>query len=396
MSDLLPQPPSSSASAANDESESLDHLLDDALTDFKDAATIKKDSVTRSADAPPPPSDPLQTTFEAMCFNDEKFLNELDSIPNLLSNFPFGLGEATNENENESETNNIFNVFSQLGKHAELLQKIKDEDIEKALEKLADQPSTASASNAATSIPNEPHVEQLNLFMSSILSKDVMLPACQAVDESYDEWLEKNKDSLTDEELQRYTKQHQCVKDICREYETVSNDSQQIQHVLQKFQQLQTYGDPPKELLFFPGLPGFGGLVISTQQNVKSNLVYTWLCLSKILDDDDFKITPNIPVNAKWAQYGTTVAGGDGNGSVTNQLSWPKCLFMDNNQTMIIADSWNHRIIQWNAGDKNGQVVAGGKGQGNRLDQLSYPTEVLIDKETNSLIICDEGNGRVV
>ncbi|CAF2108946.1 unnamed protein product [Rotaria magnacalcarata] len=106
--------------------------------------------------------------------------------------------------------------------------------------------------------------------------------------------------------------------------------------------------------------------------------------------------TPNIPVNAKWAQYGTTVAGGDGNGSVTNQLSWPKCLFMDNNQTMIIADSWNHRIIQWNAGDKNGQVVAGGKGQGNRLDQLSYPTEVLIDKETNSLIICDEGNGRVV
>ncbi|CAF4450042.1 unnamed protein product, partial [Rotaria magnacalcarata] len=96
--------------------------------------------------------------------------------------------------------------------------------------------------------------------------------------------------------------------------------------------------------------------------------------------------TPNIPVNAKWAQYGTTVAGGDGNGSVTNQLSWPKCLFMDNNQTMIIADSWNHRIIQWNAGDKNGQVVAGGKGQGNRLDQLSYPTEGM-DEWYNGLVV---------
>ncbi|CAF1400014.1 unnamed protein product [Rotaria sordida] len=47
-------------------------------------------------------------------------------------------------------------------------------------------------------------------------------------------------------------------------------------------------------------------------------------------------------------------------------------------------------------GDKNGQVVAGGNGKGNRLDQLNYPTDVLIDKETDSLIICDWGNRRVV
>ncbi|CAF1547054.1 unnamed protein product, partial [Rotaria sordida] len=47
-------------------------------------------------------------------------------------------------------------------------------------------------------------------------------------------------------------------------------------------------------------------------------------------------------------------------------------------------------------GDKNGQVVAGGNGQGNRLDQLNHPTDVLIDKETDSLIICDRWNERVV
>ncbi|CAF4388479.1 unnamed protein product, partial [Rotaria sordida] len=46
-------------------------------------------------------------------------------------------------------------------------------------------------------------------------------------------------------------------------------------------------------------------------------------------------------------------------------------------------------------GDTNGQVVAGGNGQGNRLDQLDYPSDVLIDKETDSLIICDQGNRRV-
>ncbi|CAF4280564.1 unnamed protein product, partial [Rotaria sordida] len=47
-------------------------------------------------------------------------------------------------------------------------------------------------------------------------------------------------------------------------------------------------------------------------------------------------------------------------------------------------------------GDTNGQVVAGGHGQGSRLDQLVLPTDVLIDKETDSLIICDQWNRRVV
>lgn len=244
----------------NEEPKGLDSLLDDALTDFQSpSTTVKEEKVISSSETAPPPSDPLQTAFEAMCFNDEKFLNELDALPNLLSSFPFGLSDAANENE--ADSNHIFNLFSQLGKHADLLQKIKDEDIEKALEQMADQPNptTSAATTTNTTTTQEPHIEQLNLFMSSILSKDVMLPACQAVDESYDEWLKKNKDSLTDEEYQRYDRQHQCVKDICREYENTSNDGQQVQRVLQKFQQLQTHGDPPKELLFFPGLPGFGG-----------------------------------------------------------------------------------------------------------------------------------------
>ncbi|CAF1301600.1 unnamed protein product [Rotaria sordida] len=47
-------------------------------------------------------------------------------------------------------------------------------------------------------------------------------------------------------------------------------------------------------------------------------------------------------------------------------------------------------------GDTNGQVVAGGNGEGKRLDQLYQPTDVLIDKETDSLIICDRKNRRVV
>ncbi|CAF4897870.1 unnamed protein product [Rotaria sp. Silwood1] len=107
-------------------------------------------------------------------------------------------------------------------------------------------------------------------------------------------------------------------------------------------------------------------------------------------------VIPNIPIDARWSQNGKTVAGGNGKGNATNQLWHPQGLFIDDDQTMIIADWGNNRIVKWKMDDTNGQVVAGGKGYGNRLDQFNYPTDVLIDKETDSLIVCDWLNHRVV
>ncbi|CAM4831776.1 unnamed protein product [Rotaria magnacalcarata] len=105
----------------------------------------------------------------------------------------------------------------------------------------------------------------------------------------------------------------------------------------------------------------------------------------------------HIPVNAKLVQKGVTVAGGHGEGSATNQLYWPRGFCVDDDQTLAIADTWNQRITQWTKdGTTNGQVVAGGKGRGNGLNQLNIPTDVLIDKKTDNLIICDQGNRRVV
>ncbi|CAM4941306.1 unnamed protein product [Rotaria socialis] len=105
----------------------------------------------------------------------------------------------------------------------------------------------------------------------------------------------------------------------------------------------------------------------------------------------------NIPANATWAQNGVTIAGGNGRGGATNQLYKPVGLFVDDDQTVVIVENGNHRIMQWKNGDTmNGQVVAGGEGVGYGLHQLYWPTDVLIDKETDSLIICDFGNRRVV
>ncbi|CAF5010978.1 unnamed protein product, partial [Rotaria sp. Silwood1] len=71
----------------------------------------------------------------------------------------------------------------------------------------------------------------------------------------------------------------------------------------------------------------------------------------------------NVPVDAKWVQNGIVIAGGHGEGNATNKLWNPYGFFVDDDQTMVIADNNNNRIIQWKMGDTNGQVVAGGNGK---------------------------------
>ncbi len=105
---------------------------------------------------------------------------------------------------------------------------------------------------------------------------------------------------------------------------------------------------------------------------------------------------PNLNIDQIWKQDATTIAGGHGCGNQLNQLSQPANIFIDDDQTIYVADTYNHRIVEWKSGANNGQIVAGGNEKGNRNDQLNYPTKVIIDKENDSLIICDLFNRRVV
>ncbi|CAF5169556.1 unnamed protein product, partial [Rotaria sp. Silwood1] len=104
----------------------------------------------------------------------------------------------------------------------------------------------------------------------------------------------------------------------------------------------------------------------------------------------------DIHPNAKWSQNGITVVGGNEPGSETNHLSFPFGLYVDDDQTIYVADCWNHRIVEWKSGATNGKVVAGGNGNGNGAHQLNCPHYVIIDKESDSLIITDVRNKRVV
>ncbi len=90
------------------------------------------------------------------------------------------------------------------------------------------------------------------------------------------------------------------------------------------------------------------------------------------------------------------MAGGNGSGDGVNQLNSPCGLYVDDDQTIYITDYSNHRIVEWKNGATSGRVVAGGNGSGNRTDQLNGPLDVILDKKSNSLIICEYNNKRVV
>ena len=71
-------------------------------------------------------------------------------------------------------------------------------------------------------------------------------------------------------------------------------------------------------------------------------------------------------------------------------------MYVDDDQTLYVAEWSNHRIVEWKSGATSGQVVAGGNEEGSGAHQLSYPVDVIVDKERDSLIISDRSNRRVV
>jgi sugar lactone lactonase YvrE len=100
--------------------------------------------------------------------------------------------------------------------------------------------------------------------------------------------------------------------------------------------------------------------------------------------------------SARWNTTGITVAGDPSKGNATNKLWFPTGLYIDDNQTIFVADNSNHRIMSWPLGAKEGQLVAGGNGEGSLMTQLNSPLDVIMDPKTKDLLICDGTNNRVV
>ncbi|CAF1055156.1 unnamed protein product [Adineta steineri] len=126
--------------------------------------------------------------------------------------------------------------------------------------------------------------------------------------------------------------------------------------------------------------------IIKTKKiNIRETSLLTTKEVTTITDNPTTKEQNKTKCN-RWKQQGITVAGGNGQGNEVSQLSAPEGIFINDNNTIFVADYYNNRIIEWKHNSSNGQIVI------NETDQLWSPTDVIVDQEKNFLIVADSAN----
>jgi sugar lactone lactonase YvrE len=95
---------------------------------------------------------------------------------------------------------------------------------------------------------------------------------------------------------------------------------------------------------------------------------------------------------------GTTVAGGNGQGSSNKQLNLPYGVYISKKTKAIyIADTYNNRIQRWNQGDQSGVTIAGDPNgnAGSNATMLNGPYGIALNDEETFLYVADTNNNRI-
>ncbi|KAG9558338.1 Pex19-domain-containing protein, partial [Aureobasidium melanogenum] len=90
-------------------------------------------------------------------------------------------------------------------------------------------------------------------MMEQLVNKDILYEPMKELHDNFPDWLEKNKDSTSKQDLERYKTQQAVVKDIVDRFEkkNFSDDNKEDrEYIVDKMQQMQAAGAPP------PGLVG--------------------------------------------------------------------------------------------------------------------------------------------
>lgn len=260
--------PNQTEQSTAEEDEELSALLDSAVKDLG-ASEVKgddkKDEETNkssTAAKPTPPDtlwtdDFLRTTSSRFDQNmSALFSPGTDGSFNMeqLSENIQRLAEASTQAAGfESSPDNEFSsiiaqTLRNLAENAENIQsQFSEDDLMSMLGSLGNLPDNNSD-------PGEllPYMQKM---MQSMLSKEFLAPSLAGIIEKYPAWLEENKSKISEEELARYMKQLNLMKQVCAELDKESpQDSEQVKtarfdQVLGLLQEMQDCGQPPAELV---------------------------------------------------------------------------------------------------------------------------------------------------
>ncbi|CDW87143.1 UNKNOWN [Stylonychia lemnae] len=94
---------------------------------------------------------------------------------------------------------------------------------------------------------NEEMKSALESVVQEIIKKDTLYDPMKTLRDEFPKWLEENWQSISDEDLERYNKQHDKIQEICKVYE--DNKSEDSNLVFELLSQLQELGSPPQDLM---------------------------------------------------------------------------------------------------------------------------------------------------
>jgi DNA-binding beta-propeller fold protein YncE len=69
-------------------------------------------------------------------------------------------------------------------------------------------------------------------------------------------------------------------------------------------------------------------------------------------------------------------------------------VFVDASGNLYVSDGFNQRIQKWAPGATTGTTVAGGNGDGSAANQFSYPSGLFVDASGN-IYVSDWNNNRI-
>ena len=112
-----------------------------------------------------------------------------------------------------------------------------------------------------------------------------------------------------------------------------------------------------------------------------------------VVDQPNHRVL-RFPPNSTSGTNGIVVAGTGTAGTGPSQLNQPCGVFVDSNQTMFIADTFNNRIQRWTVGASSGVTVAGNGTAGTTDAVFNRPRSVVADN-SGYLYVVDESNNRI-
>jgi gliding motility-associated-like protein len=112
-----------------------------------------------------------------------------------------------------------------------------------------------------------------------------------------------------------------------------------------------------------------------------------------VIDAANYRLQ-KFPPGSTGATNGITLAGANGYGPAPDQFNGAACVHVDSLGNIFVADAANNRIQKFFPGNPNAVTVAGGNGFGAALNQLSTPSSVWVDGAGN-IYVADVNNERI-